>query len=64
HVALARILHAQLRQAGLHADNIEQLPGCTLRDADRFFSYRRDGKQTGRMLSAISPRAVAKSEHA
>jgi YfiH family protein len=63
-VALAHILQAQLHRAGLRPDNIEQLPGCTLRDADRFFSYRRDGKQSGRMLSVISPRAVATSEHA
>jgi YfiH family protein len=63
-VALARILHAQLRRAGLRSGNIEQLPGCTLRDADRFFSYRRDGKQSGRMLSVIAPRGVASSEQA
>jgi polyphenol oxidase len=55
HVALAAILRAQLLELGLASDAIEELPGCTYGDAERFFSYRRDGQRSGRMLSAIVP---------
>jgi polyphenol oxidase len=57
HVALASIVHAQLEAAGLDAARIDRLPGCTYRDASQFFSYRRDGQRSGRMLALIVPRA-------
>jgi YfiH family protein len=50
---LGKIVLAQLVAAGLAPDNVERLPGCTYGDGARFFSYRRDGQQSGRMLSAI-----------
>jgi hypothetical protein len=53
HVALAEIVHAQLVDAGLAPTQIEQVPGCTHGDAAWFFSHRRDGPASGRMLSAI-----------
>lgn len=53
HVDLARIVQAQLCAAGLSLERIEQVPGCTHRDAARYFSFRRDGKRSGRMLSVI-----------
>jgi copper oxidase (laccase) domain-containing protein len=59
HVDLGRILGAQLERAGLPEEQVEQLPGCTYRDASEFFSYRRDGKESGRMLSVISPRSLS-----
>lgn len=59
HVELARIVHAQLCAAGLARDSIEQVPGCTYRDASRYFSFRRDGQRSGRMLSVIVPRQLA-----
>jgi YfiH family protein len=58
HGDLAHILRAQLARAGLTEGQVEQLPGCTYRDASDFFSYRRAGKESGRMLSVISPRSV------
>ena len=48
-----RILVAQLTEQGLSLANIDVLEGCTLREPERFFSYRRDGKRSGRQLSAI-----------
>ena len=53
HVDLARILVAQLTEQGLSLANIDVLEGCTLREPERFISYRRDGKRSGRQLSAI-----------
>jgi hypothetical protein len=55
HVDLARIVAAQLTRAGVERESIEQLAGCTYRDERDFFSYRRDGKRSGRMLAAIVP---------
>jgi polyphenol oxidase len=55
HVNLARIVRAQLLAAGLLDVQIEDVPGCTYRDAASFFSYRRDGKKSGRMLAVIAP---------
>jgi YfiH family protein len=53
HIALARIVVAQLTELGVSADRVEVLPGCTFTDRDQFFSYRRDGQKSGRQLSAI-----------
>jgi YfiH family protein len=58
HVNLARIIQAQLCAAGLSSERIEQVPGCTHRDASRYFSFRRDGKHSGRMLSVIVARTL------
>lgn len=41
----------QLREAGVRARAIETVPLCTSCRADLFFSHRRDGRRTGRMLS-------------
>jgi YfiH family protein len=59
HVSLAAIVRAQLRDLGIAADAIDELGGCTYLDAARFFSYRRDGARSGRMLSAIVPRRAS-----
>jgi YfiH family protein len=56
-VDLRRILHAQLEEAGLAPAAIDDVRGCTVCDAARFFSYRRDGQRSGRLLSAIVPRS-------
>jgi YfiH family protein len=53
HVSLAGIVRAQLMQLGVPNDHVEELPGCTFGDASKFFSYRRDGRQSGRQVSAI-----------
>ena len=50
---LADIYHlARLRLAACGVDRVYGGTWCTVSDADRFFSYRRDG-QTGRMASLI-----------
>ena len=56
HVDLRRILRSQLRAQGLERDSIDDVPGCTVLDEDLLFSYRRDGKKSGRHLAAIVPR--------
>lgn len=43
----------QLREAGVPEDRILVSNLCTQCRADLFFSYRRDGKNTGRLLSII-----------
>jgi len=53
HVALASILRAQLLAAGLPVEGIDDVPGCTRCDSERFFSYRRDGQASGRHLGVI-----------
>jgi polyphenol oxidase len=56
HVDLRAILEAQLVEAGLDPAAVEQVRGCTVCDRERFFSFRRDGKKSGRLLSAIVAR--------
>jgi hypothetical protein len=53
HVDLRRMVRAQLRAAGLAPEAIDDVHGCSLRDAALFHSHRRDGERAGRMLSAI-----------
>jgi len=53
HVDLRRVVRAQLEAEGLDAAVIDDVAGCTVCDAVRFHSYRRDGQQSGRLLSAI-----------
>jgi polyphenol oxidase len=59
HVDLRRMVRAQLRAAGLLDAAIDDVFGCTVGDPDLFFSYRRDGKRSGRHLSAIVARPPA-----
>jgi YfiH family protein len=56
HVDLARITRAKLTTAGVRDDSVEFVPGCTFREAERFFSFRRDGARSGRHLAAIVPK--------
>ncbi len=56
HVDLRRMLRAELRSLGLVAAAIDDVEGCTVLEPERFFSFRRDGKASGRHLSAIVPR--------
>lgn len=55
HVDLRKMVRSQLRQAGLPDEDIEDVHGCTLTDGELFYSHRRDGKNSGRHLSAIVP---------
>jgi hypothetical protein len=55
HVDLGLLAATQLKLSGLREDSIETLLECTYSNAQGFFSYRRDGKTSGRQLSAIRP---------
>ncbi len=54
-VDLRAIVRAQLEAAGIRRDQIDDVPGCTVCEPDRFHSYRRSGPRSGRLLSAIVP---------
>jgi YfiH family protein len=56
HVSLVRIVRGKLGALGISADAIDDVGGCTHGDTERFFSFRRDGKRSGRLLSAVVPR--------
>jgi copper oxidase (laccase) domain-containing protein len=56
HVDLRRMLRAELRDLGFADGSIDDVWGCTVLEPARFFSFRRDGKASGRHLSAIVPR--------
>ncbi|MBI4666244.1 MAG: peptidoglycan editing factor PgeF [Nitrospinae bacterium] len=45
---------AQLKQAGVENGNITDCGICTACENHRFYSYRKDGKVTGRFLSAVA----------
>jgi YfiH family protein len=55
HVDLRRMLRAELHAQGLPHSAIDDVWGCTVSEPERFFSFRRDGKASGRHLSAIVP---------
>jgi copper oxidase (laccase) domain-containing protein len=56
HVGLYRLIHHQLVSAAIPAEQIERVAGCTMLDPERFFSFRRDGRASGRLLSAVAAR--------
>jgi len=58
-VDLRAIVRAQLEAAGVGAAAIDDVPGCTVCEPERFHSFRRDGARSGRMLSAIVARGRA-----
>ena len=56
HVSLARIVRGKLVHAGLLPERIDDVGGCTASEPERFFSFRRGGRASGRHLSAIVAR--------
>ena len=57
-VDLRGAVRAQLRSLGLRDASIDDVPGggregCTRCDRERFYSYRRDGDASGRLIGAI-----------
>ena len=56
HVDLRSGIALQLRACGVDADHIDSTDRCTFRDADEFFSHRRDRGVTGRMAAIIACR--------
>ncbi|RYZ10043.1 MAG: polyphenol oxidase [Myxococcales bacterium] len=57
HVDLRFIVTRKLLALGLNEASVDQVGGCTFLDPEHYFSFRRDGKASGRHLSAIVPRA-------
>ncbi len=53
HLDLMSENRRQLEEAGVPLHNVEALGVCTFCDAERFFSYRRDKENPGRMTSFI-----------
>lgn len=49
-------LREQALEAGIQAEHLEDLGYCTYEDQDRFYSHRRDGQTTGRMMAIIGRR--------
>lgn len=56
YVDLRAAVREQLVSAGLAKGSIEDVPGCTKCDADRFHSYRRDGDDSGRLVAVVVAR--------
>ena len=56
HVDLREAVRRQLVAAGVDRDQIDVTDRCTYRDADEFFSHRREQGVTGRMSAIIGPR--------
>ncbi len=60
---LFAINRAQLIQAGIEPAKIERMldgpAGCTCCNARQFFSYRRDGRMSGRHLAIVAPMSGA-----
>lgn len=52
HVNLKTFLASSLQQQGVAEFQIEIHPGCTLK-SDKFYSYRREGEDSGRMMALI-----------
>ncbi|WP_138429489.1 peptidoglycan editing factor PgeF [Fodinibius saliphilus] len=53
HVDLRRFIRNQLQEGGIPQKHIEVAPGCTFEDKERFYSFRREGKKSGRMMALI-----------
>lgn len=56
HVDLEAVARAQLLEHGLTPSHIERVGGCTQLEPQHYFSFRRDGRHSGRHLSAIVAR--------
>lgn len=53
HVDLKGFLKHQLLEQGVSDKHVEVHPGCTLQEAEKYYSYRREGNQSGRMMALI-----------
>ncbi|MEL7834426.1 peptidoglycan editing factor PgeF [Fodinibius sp. Rm-B-1B1-1] len=54
HIDLKAFIKDQLTSAGISKHKIEIRPECTIDDAGKFYSFRREGKNSGRMMALIS----------
>lgn len=55
-VDLRLAARVQLERIGIANDRIEDIAECTYCKTELFYSYRRDGANAGRLISAIAPR--------
>lgn len=53
HVDLRLAVRVQLHALGIADEAIEDVGGCTVSEPVRYFSHRRDGARSGRLLAAI-----------
>ena len=53
HLDLHAINEFQLVRAGIRPDNILRVYGCTMCDSERFWSFRREWEDAGRMWSVV-----------
>lgn len=53
HVDLVGVVRDQLSRAGIPAESILRVGGCTHARPERYFSYRRDGAGIGQMMSFV-----------
>lgn len=60
HLDLAAVARFQLRRAGLAGSQIRTGDFCTSCRTELFFSYRKEGSRTGRMMAAIGIRPDAR----
>lgn len=58
YVDLRAAVRAQLQKAAIAEANIDMTDRCTYRDAEEFFSHRRERGVTGRMAALIAPRST------
>jgi hypothetical protein len=58
HLDLRVATRTVLERAGVRPENIDDRPPCTRCEADRYFSYRRDGKDGGVHMAFIGIRGV------
>lgn len=56
HIDLSVVARDQLRALGVPDPSIDDVPGCTRCEPERFFSYRRQGQASGRHLTVIVPK--------
>lgn len=57
HIDLKRFLQKQLDSFGISQNQVETHDGCTLSQESDYFSFRRNGKQSGRMMGFIQLKA-------
>lgn len=54
HIDLKKFVMSELLISGLHEENIECNPLCTVNEPETLHSYRRDKARSGRMMAVIS----------
>jgi polyphenol oxidase len=54
HIDLRVAMRTQLEKCGVHSEHIDDAPPCTRCEHERFYSYRRDGKDGGVHMGFIT----------